>query len=87
MKLPEDCTVLELKGKYLLSFPDTTGVMRSFEINESFAYLVHTFTGEVFTLTDLADALQDHFGIDPIRATADAGAAIRSWRRIRLIQD
>ncbi|MBO7543995.1 MAG: hypothetical protein J6T02_00250 [Bacteroidales bacterium] len=83
MKLRHDCNVVSMRGKHLLTLPDG----RSFEVNESFAFLwkVASDAGE-FTDETLADAIFYEYGISPSDASAEAAMTIELWQQYSLIE-
>ena len=83
MRLRGDCMVNSLRGKHLL----TLGDGRSFEVNESFAFLwkVAAEAGE-FTSETLAEALVSNYEISPEEASSEADGTIKLWQENSLTE-
>ena len=83
MRLRSDCSVLSLRGKHLLTLADG----RSFEVNESFAFLwkAADAAGE-FTAETLAEALLSEYELSSQDALNEASETIALWKQYSLTE-
>ena len=83
MRLRGDCNVVSLRGKHLLTLADG----RSFEVNESFAFLwkVAAEAGE-FTVETLANALLTEYELSSEEAQEGASETIKLWQNYSLTE-
>lgn len=88
MRLSGLCTLLEMRGKYLLLLPsaDMRG-QQALEVNQSFAFLWRTLEGKEFSPADVAAALQQEYGLDPEDAAREAGQVIALWEKRQLTEE
>lgn len=84
MRLSSNCFASGLNGRYLFSIEEK-GAIRSFEVNESFAFLLESFSGKDFVEDDVAEALVTKYGIDSARAREDANSVLETWRSCHLL--
>ena len=88
MRLSSLCTLLEMRGKYLLLLPsaDLRG-QEALEVNESFAILWRTLEGKVFSAADVAAALQQEYDLDPEIALRESDRIIALWKERQLTEE
>ena len=88
MRLSSLCTLLEMRGKYLLLLPsaDLRG-QEALEVNESFAFLWRTLEGKVFSAADVAAALQQEYDLDPEIALRESDRIIALWKERQLTEE
>ncbi len=88
MRLSGLCTLLEMRGKYLLLLPsaDMRG-QKALEVNQSFAFLWRTLEGKEFSPADVAAALRQEYGLDPEAADREAGQVIALWKERQLTEE
>ena len=87
MKLRGDCSVLELRGKYLLIVPSSSAGthVRNLEVNDSFACLWNYAQGRVFSESDIADAIQREYELSKEESLEQARNLINLWQEEGLI--
>lgn len=88
MKLSRLCTLLEMRGKYLLLLPsaDLRG-QQALEVNRSFAFLWRTFEGKDFAAADVTAALQQEYGLAEEEAVRESDGIIALWNKWQLTEE
>lgn len=87
MRLSGLCTLLEMRGKYLLLLPSVDkGGQEALQVNESFAFLWRALEGKEFSPADVAAALQQEYGLDPEEAIRESDRIIALWRDRQLTE-
>jgi len=88
MRLSGQCLLLEMRGKYLLMTPAAAeGGQEALQVNESFAFLWRQFRGKVdFSVAEVAQALQEQYGLDADEAEAESGKMVDLWRERGLLE-
>jgi len=88
MKLSHLCTLLEMRGTYLLLIPSSAGGgQEALKVNDSFAFLWKSFQGKAdFSIDDISAALRAEYGLDPAEAEEEAGKVIKLWKEMGLLE-
>ena len=82
MKLRSDCSLMELRGRFLLILPDG----RSLQVNGGFAWLWRFAAKGVFSASSLQEALLAEFDLTPDEAAEQVRQTLDLWDRIGVIQ-
>lgn len=87
-RLFEDCSLRELKGKFLVMvYPKGGQKPFALEVNESFAFLFQTAQRlEVFDVDALANAVVNEYKIDLNRAKEEVEHTLEIWLQYGLIK-
>ncbi len=74
MKINSELTLREIAGESVIVLQGKAGadLTKIISLNSSAKYLYETFSGRQFTLQEVVEALEEHYGIDRERAEQDA---------------
>lgn len=81
-KLRNDCSVMELRGRYLLMLPGG----KTLQVNESFAWLWEVASRGLFSADSLAKAICEEYDSTPEDAAGQAEQTIMLWRQLDVLQ-
>lgn len=87
MRLSGLCTLLEMRGKFLLLLPsaDLRG-QQALEVNRSFAFLWRALEGKEFSEADVVSVFRQEYGLDPDEAVRESGQIIALWKERHLLE-
>lgn len=81
-KLRNDCSVMELRGRYLLMLPGG----KTLQVNESFAWLWEVASRGLFSIDSLAKAICDEYDSTPEDAAEQAAQTVSLWKQLDVLQ-
>lgn len=83
MKLRSDCSLMELRGRYLLIRPGG----KTLQVNESFAWLWNVASKGLFSAKSLTDAICAEYESTPEEAAEQVRQTLELWRQLDVIAD
>ncbi len=89
MKLSGNCSLLEMRGVYLLTIPPRNGAgQQALKVNSSFAFLWKQFCERPsFTREELSRCLIDSYGLGDADASREAELVLNLWKEWKLLED
>ena len=82
MRLREDCRIISLRGRHLLSTGDKT-----LEVNQSFAEIWELAAAGSFSAESLTDKVMENYDIERNDAEREVSSLIDIWRNYNLLED
>lgn len=83
MKLRSDCSLMELRGRYLLIRPGG----KTLQVNESFAWLWNVASKGLFSVKSLTEAICSEYEATPEEAAQQVRQTLELWRQLGVIAD
>lgn len=81
MKLRSDCSLMELRGRYLLIRPGG----KTLQVNESFAWLWNVASKGLFSAKSLTEAICSEYEATPEEAAQQVNQTLALWQQLGVI--